>query len=53
MWHIIRTAIMSILILVLIHQIYNHLQYTLTSPIATNRANIDKKYAEIETILNS
>ena len=52
MWRIIYTAIMTILILFLIHQIYNHLQYTVT-PTNINRANEYKKYAEIDTILNS
>jgi len=50
---ILRTAIISTLILFLLHQIYNHLQSTLTVPrVADLVQRPEKKYADIEAILN-
>ena len=53
MWGVLRTAIVATLILILLHQIYNHLQATLTVPrVADLVQRPEKKYADIEAILN-
>jgi hypothetical protein len=53
MWGVLRTAIVATLILLLLHQIYNHLQATLTVPrVADLVQRPEKKYADIEAILN-
>jgi len=54
MWGVVRTAILSALVLILMHQIYNHLQATLTVPRVADLVNRpEKKYADIDTILNA
>jgi len=53
MWGVLRTAVVATLILMLLHQIYNHLQSTLTVPrVADLVQRSEKKYADIEAILN-
>ena len=52
MWGVLRTAVVATLILILLHQIYNHLQTTLTVPrVADLVQRPEKKYADIEAIL--
>jgi hypothetical protein len=52
MWGVLRTAVVATLILFLLHQIYNHLQSTLTVPRVADLVNRpEKKYADIEAIL--
>jgi len=54
MWGILRTAALSALILILLHQIYNHLKSTLTVPRVADFVNRpEKKYADIDRILNT
>jgi hypothetical protein len=52
MWGVLRTAVVATFILILLHQIYNHLQSTLTVPRVADLVNRpEKKYADIEAIL--
>ena len=52
MWDAVRTAVITILILVLVHQIYNHLQSTLTVPrVADLIQRPAKQYAAIEQLI--
>ena len=52
MWGVLRTALVATLILLLIHQIYNHLQSTLTVPLIADMVKRpEKKYADIDAIL--
>jgi len=54
MWGVLRTAVVATLILILLHQIYNHLQTTLTVPrVADLVQRPEKKYADIDRILNT
>jgi len=51
---ILRTSILSVIILVILHLLYNHLQTTLTVPKVCNLAKkMERKNAEIDVLIHS